>query len=353
MEERTVRNEDVNVFFSMPPWRIRGELWSPEAQARAGELGFNVRLNTHKPPMSEADWAEAFEGVEAMITCWGTPCLDEKVLARNSTLRIVGHAAGSVATIVSPELYRRGVRVVTANEIMARTVAEWCLMVTLMGWTRILDYLGRPDLRHMAWDDRLRARGIQNATVAIWGYGDISRRLVTLLHDVGPKEILVNSNHLTAAEAAEAGVTLVGFDEMFERGDIIHLLGGMTERNRGKVGPAQLAAIKDEALLINAGRANLVQEEALLAELRKGRFTAVLDVHYREPLPDDSPFRALPNVVLTPHLGARGRDGLYVGHVLEEFDRFFRGEPLTSEVTPERADTMSGGSGWGKQTPTG
>ena len=346
-----MRNEDVNVLFSMRPWKIRRELWSPEAQATARRLGFNVRLNTREGPPTPADWADMFEGVEAMITCWGTPRLDHNVLARNNTLRIVGHAAGSVAEIVSPELYARGVRVVTANTVMAQTVAEWCLMVTLVGWTRFLDYFGRPGVRYMTWDDRWQARGIQNATVAIWGYGDISRRLVQLLHEMGPKEILVSSNHLTPDEAAAAGVTLVAFDELFARGDIIHLLGGMTDRNRGRVGATHLAAIRNDALLINAGRANLVQEDALLAELRKGRFMAVLDVHYREPLPDDSPFRDLPNVVLTPHLGARGRDGLYVGHVLEEFDRFFRGEPLTSEVSLDRADTMSGGSGWGKDKP--
>lgn len=345
----TVSNQDVNVFFTMSPWPVRAEIWSPAAQRRAAELGFRVRLNDRPGPMTADEWSRAIEGVEALITGWGVPRLDEAVLARNTGLKIVGHAAGAVAGIVSPALYQRGVRVVTSNAIMAQAVAEWCLMVTQIGWQRFADYAGLGAAVDMVWENRLLLRGMHEATLAIWGYGDISRRLIALLRPFGPKEILVHSRHLSAAEASEAGVTLVEFDELFERGDIIHLLGAMTERNTGQVGPKQLARIKDHAVLINAGRARLVQEEPLLAELRKGRFQAILDVHYKEPLPADSPFRGLPGVILAPHLAGRGKEGLYIPHVLEEFDRFFRGAPLESEITPERAATMSDESARGKR----
>ena len=335
-------NKDVNVFFTMGPSQPRTEIWGPAARDLAEELGFNVRMNDHQGPMPIEKWAEALEGVEALITCWGAPRLDEKALARNDTLKIVGHAAGSVSGIVSEELYRRGILVLTANEIMAGAVAQWCLMTTLLGWHRFTDYAGIGKHRDMKWQDRLLTRGLQDAVISVWGYGDISSRLIRFLQPFGPKEILVCSGHLTPEQAAEAGVTLVSFDEMFERGDIIHTLGALTERNKGRVGAEQLAKIKDNALLINAGRAHLIQEEPFLAELRKGRFQAILDVHYAEPLPDDSPLRGLPNVTVTPHCAGRGRDGLYAVHVLKEFDRFFRGEPLTSQVPLERARMMTG-----------
>jgi len=339
-----VPNKDVNVFFTMGPSWVRDEFWGQPAQQRAAELGFNIRLNSHKGPMAVEQWAEAFEGVEALITAWGAPLLDEATLARNNTLKIVGHAAGAVAGLVSPALYERGVRVVTANAIMAQTVAQWCLMTTLVGRLRFVDYTGIGTIRDMRWDDRLLTRSMDDATIAVWGYGDISRRLIELLRPLEPREILVYSGHLQPEEAAEAGVTLVGFDELFERGDVIHLLGALTKRNAGKVGPTQLAKIRDGAVLVNAGRAHLVQENALLAELRKGRFQAILDVHHKEPLPDDSPLRDLPNVMVTPHVAGRGSEGLYVPHVLDEFDRFFKGKPLTSEVSAERAAMMTDGS---------
>lgn len=334
-------NKDVNVFFTLGTGSLREEFWGDVAQRRADELGFTVRLNPKHGPQPPDYWAEAFEGVEALITTWGAPKLDETVLARNTTLKIVGHAAGAVAGLVSPALYERGVRVVTANAIMAQTVAEWCLMTTQIGSNRFLEYAGIGSIRPMRWEDRQMATSMHNTTVAIWGYGQISSRLIRLLQPLAPKEILVYSGHLQPHEAEEIGVTLVDFDALFERGDIIHLLGALTERNVGKVEASQLAKIKDDSLLINAGRAMLVDEAALLAELRKNRFRAFFDVYYKEPLPEDSPLRGLPNVVLTPHLAGRGTEGLYVPHALEEFDRFFRGEPLTSEVSPERAAMMT------------
>ena len=258
-----MRNEDANIFFTLGPGPLVKEFWGEGPQRRAKELGFTVRLNPREGPQPPEYWAEAFEGLDALITTWGAPKLDEKVLARNDTLKIVGHAAGSVAGIVSPVLYERGVPVVNANAIMARTVAEWCLMTTLVGWSRFLDYTGLGDLSAMQWSDRGLVRGMQNATIAIWGYGQISSRLIELLKPYGPKEILVYSGHLKPEEAEEIGITLVEFDELFSRGDVIHLLGALTEKNVGKVGASQLAAIREGSVLVNAGRAALVQEDAL------------------------------------------------------------------------------------------
>ena len=99
---------------------------------------------------------------------------------------------------------------------------------------------------------------------------------------------------------------------------------------RGRIGAAQLARMKPDAILVNTSRGPLVDEAALIAALRAGRLTAALDVYDREPLPPDHPFRGLPNTVLTPHLG-------YVtATTMREFHRqgienvlaFLRGAPL-------------------------
>lgn len=330
----------MNTLFTLGPSPLCDQFWGERAQRRAAELGFDVRLNT-AGPQSVEDWSAVLEGVEALITTWGAPKLTAEILAHNTTLKIVGHAAGSVAGIVSPALFERGIPVVTANDIMAKTVAEWCLMMTQLAWGRFHEYAGLGTARDMPWESRERVRGMHSATIAVWGYGAISSRLIELLKPLGPREILVHSNHLTPEQAKAIGVTLVTFDDLFARGDVIHLLGALTERNAGMVGTDQLAMIKDDAVLINAGRARLVEEEALLAELRKNRFTGIFDVHYKEPLPADSPFRGMPNVILTPHCAGHGQEGLYMPHVLEEFDRFRRGEPLVSEVSPVRAAMMT------------
>ena len=87
-----------------------------------------------------------------------------------------------------------------------------------------------------------------------------------------------------------------------------------------------------------------MQEEDLIAELAKNRFTAIMDVFETEPLADDHPYRSMPNVILTPHNAGYGRDAHYLGAMLEEFDRFFRGEPLLMEVELDRALGMTDSS---------
>lgn len=329
-----------DIVFAAPPGAIRDKLWSEQARQTAERLGLVVRLNPHAGPMGPADWAALFSEADAIITTWGSPRLNGAVLGQNRRLRIVGHAAGSVAGVVSAELFSRGVRVVTANRVMARAVAEWSLMMTLVGRRQLTEYAQLPGST-LRWERRELAGGLHDATIAIWGFGDVARQFVGMLAPLRPGRIIVHSEYLSAAEAESLGVEKVGFDELFVRGDVIHLLEGLTPQTAGRVGPAQLAAIRDGAVLINAGRANLVQAEALLAEAGKGRFLTILDVHYTEPPPEDDPFRRLPNVILTPHCAGGPGAELYVGTVLEEFGRFFRGEPLQFEITAERAATMT------------
>jgi len=131
-------NKDVNVFFNMPPWPVREQFLSPESRTSAERLGFKVRVLEPAGPQGP----EQLEGVEALITAWGSPKLTAEMLAKADKLKIVGHAAGAVAGIVSPEMYERGIRIVCANELMGAQVAEWSLWVTMMGWNRFTDYAG-------------------------------------------------------------------------------------------------------------------------------------------------------------------------------------------------------------------
>jgi phosphoglycerate dehydrogenase-like enzyme len=329
------------LFFTASPGDMRNGLWTEEAIQLANALGYDVTSNPHTHRPDEAGWAEMLRGVEALITTWGAPRLTAAVLAHADSLRIVGHAAGSVGPIVSPDLYARGIRITSANPVMAHGVAEWSLMMTLVGWRRLPEYARLAAGNAMAWGKRECVRGLRNATIAIWGYGDIARRLVRMLRPLATARILVHDDYLTDAMAEADGVQKVAFDDLFREGDVIHLLAALTEKSIDRVGAAQLAAIKDNAVLINTGRADLVQEVPLLEELRKNRFTAIFDVHYHEPLPPDDPFCVLPNVVLTPHCAGGGQTGFYVPFVLREFERFFAGQPLEGEVTAARAANMT------------
>lgn len=310
------------------------------ASERARQYGFEIAapiLNNE----NRTAWTEMLAEYDAAITCWGSPLVDGDLLQRAGNLKIIGHAAGSVCSAISEEVYGRGVKVTTANPVMAETVAEWSLLATLLAarnFSAYAQWFGSAPLR---WEERDSFQDLRSMTVGIWGFGDISCHLLRMLAPLRPGRILVHSRHTPDAVLAGYGAVAASLEEVFASSDVIHLLAGLTPENLERIGRNELRAIKDGATLINAGRARLIEPKALLEELQKKRFKAMLDVFYQEPLPHDSPFRKLDNVILTPHnAGYPGRER-YVPFLLDEIHRCFRGEPLLSEISPERYRTMT------------
>ncbi|MGC9317380.1 MAG: hydroxyacid dehydrogenase [Armatimonadota bacterium] len=318
-------------------WFFRG----PSA-ARARELGWDIWINDRGEAIEPAEWAEIIADAQALLTTWGSPKLDAELLARNEALQIVGHVGGSVAPYVSEEVFERGVRVCTANPLMARTVAEHCIMLMLMGLRRAHDHIKlgtRCETMNHYKDWRVRVP--QECTIGIWGFGDIASWVLELLRPFEPREVLVVSGHLGGDDAAEKGMRKVQFEDLFREADVIFTLAGMTVENTGRVGAEQLRAMKNGSIIINVGRAPLIQPEPLLAELQTGRIMGIFDVYEREPLPDEHPFNDLPNVILSPHYAGTGRDARYMEAMLDEIDRFFRGEKLQYEIRRSRARQMT------------
>ncbi len=100
--------------------------------------------------------------------------------------------------------------------------------------------------------------------------------------------------------------------------------------------------MKDEALIVNTGRGTLIEEEALIKELSKGRFFAFLDVTDPEPPALDSPLRSLDNVVITPHIAGCIENCNQMGELaVEELRRYFAGEPAVYQITPEMFERIS------------
>jgi phosphoglycerate dehydrogenase-like enzyme len=105
---------------------------------------------------------------------------------------------------------------------------------------------------------------------------------------------------------------------------------------------AGLALLRDDALIINTARGNLIDEAALIEALSRGRFFAFLDVTDPEPPALDSPLRRLENVVVVPHLAGCIEDCTHLGDLaVEELRRFFAGEPPLYQILPEMLTRVS------------
>jgi len=117
-------------------------------------------------------------------------------------------------------------------------------------------------------------------------------------------KVIAWSRNLTKDKASEHGVTLATKEELFRASDIVSVHVGLSDGSRGLVGRSELGLMKPSALLVNTSRGPIVTESALIEALRDKRIGgAAVDVFDREPLPAEHPFRSLPNILATPHIG--------------------------------------------------
>ncbi len=149
---------------------------------------------------------------------------------------------------------------------------------------------------------------IAGRTLGILGLGKIGRRMAQFGQVFGMKTIAWSAN-LTAESAAEVGVERVEREDLFRRADVLTIHLKLGDRTRGLVGVHELGLMKPDSYVVNTSRGPIVDEAALIAALRDGLIAgAALDVFDTEPLPPDHPYRTLPNVLATPHIGYVSRN---------------------------------------------
>jgi phosphoglycerate dehydrogenase-like enzyme len=277
--------------------------------------------------------AAALARTEVLVTGWGCPRLDAAVLDAAPRLRTVLHAAGSVKGFTTPELWRRGVTVSSAADANAVPVAEYTLAMILLAGKDLFAFRDRfRSRRAFPYGEIVPGIGNYGRRVGIIGASRVGRRLIGLLR---PYDLRVSLADPYADETA--GIPVLPLDDLLRGSDIVTVHAPETPETRHLLGRRELALMPDGAVLINTARGSLLDHDALIAELRTGRLSAVLDVTDPEPLPADSPLFDLPNAFITPHLaGSQGNEVARLGRtVAQEARRLATGAPLHHEVDPE------------------
>ena len=171
--------------------------------------------------------------------------------------------------------------------------------------------------------------GLAGKTMGIIGLGRLGGYMATYCKALR-MNVVAWSQNLTAERCAEMGVTLVSKDELIGKSDAISVHLVLSPRSRGLIGAADIARMKQGAILINTSRGPIIDEAAMLAAAKAGKIVPALDVYDREPLPAGHPLRALPNAVLMPHMGYGVKetwDGFYP-QMIENALGFMEGKPV-------------------------
>lgn len=184
-------------------------------------------------------------------------------------------------------------------------------------------------LRQGGWQVGLGG-DLHGKTLGILGLGSIGQKVAGFAKAFGMR-VIAWSENLTEARATEAGVTYVSKQALFEQADILTVHLVLSARSTGLVDAQSLGWMKPGALLVNTSRGPIVDEQALLDALREGRLGgAALDVFDQEPLPANHPWRQLPNVLATPHIGYVTQNNYrqFFEHMIEDVLAWHAGAPI-------------------------
>lgn len=232
--------------------------------------------------------------------------VDRSLLESAPALRAVGRAGVGVDNIDVEEATRRGVAVFNAPRGNTRAAAELTLALVLA----LLRDLAGADraVRDGGWDDfrSVPGRELHGRTVGIVGLGRIGSAVARRAAAFGA-ELAASDPYLDVDgrwRAAELGVELVSLEELLNRSHVVTVHTPLNEETRGMIGGRELDRMREDAVLVNAARGGIVDEEALARALEEEVIAgAGLDVLTEEPPADDHPLLRVPNVILTPHVG--------------------------------------------------
>jgi D-3-phosphoglycerate dehydrogenase / 2-oxoglutarate reductase len=257
-----------------------------------------------------ADLPSAVRDAEVVVLRSG-PMLSADVLAEASRLRLVVRAGSGLDNIDVDAARARGVTVARIAGMSAAPVAEltFALLLALARKVTIADRL----IREGRWPKpQLSGPLLRGKTLGVVGAGNIGG-LVGQMGDAWGMHVLgcvARPNTTLGEQLAQRGITMTGFTEVVERADFVTLHVPLCHTTRHLVDAEVLDRMQPGSLLVNMARGGIVDEKALHEALVRGETVAgaALDVHETEGEGTISPLAALPNVVLTPHIGAMAVD---------------------------------------------
>lgn len=218
----------------------------------------------------------------------------------------------------------------SAKGAYAAPVAEHALALTLA----LLRHL-QTRARATSWGGQL-GKSLSGRHVAIVGAGGIAQEFMRLTAPFDVRTTLVRRSPEPVA-GADRTVGLDALMDVLPDVDVLLLASPLTEETRGMIGAAQLAALPEDAVLVNVGRGRLVRTDELVEALKNGAIAgAAMDVTDPEPLPDGHALWSEPRALITPHSADTPEMilPLLAQRISENVRRFAAGEPLLGVVEP-------------------
>jgi glyoxylate reductase len=267
------------------------------------------------------------DDVEVLIVAGDA--VDDTVLDRLPSLRLVASYGVGYDNVDVEACRARGVPVTNTPGVLDAATADLTIALLLAVRRRVVegDAIVRADRWGTSWSDTaFLGRDLSGATLGIVGLGRIGAAVAKRALAFDMRVIFNRRSHTDDAGYRE-------LDDLLREADVVSVHTPLTAETRGLMSRERIALLRDGATLVNTARGAIIDEDALVAELVSGRISAGLDVFVHEP---DVPvaLRALPNVVLTPHVGSATVEtrAAMTRIVVDNVFALASGEPLLTPV---------------------
>jgi len=260
------------------------------------------KVTVLKQRLPEAELLPLIAEVEAMVVRSETK-ITRKVIEAAPKLRVVGRAGVGVDNVDVEAATQRGIVVMNTPSGNTISTAELTFSM-LMALARKIPQ-AHASMKAGEWN-RKSFSGVElyNKTLGILGMGRIGTEVARRAIVFGMR-VLAYDPYLTPSRANALQVELVELDEIFARCDFITVHMPMSDETKGMINAAAFAKMKQGVRVLNCARGGIINEKDLYDAVKSGKVAgAALDVYETEPLPKDFPLRELPQVIMTPHLGA-------------------------------------------------
>ena len=316
--------------------------FDPEAIPALQALGYGVEFagwgQTHHA-LAEDELVALVPGVALLVV--EVEQITEKVIAAGRRLEIIAACRSLPVNVDVAAATARGIALLCTPARNADSVAEFTLGLFLALGRSI--WRADKHLREHGWyvgDEipyfHFRGPELAGKTLGLVGCGNIGRRLAWRARRLGMK--VLGYDPYLCQDDLDGMARLTTLDDVLAQADFLSLHVPASGETQGMIGAAELSRMKRTAYLINTAHAAAVDETALYKTLRKRQIAgAALDVFWQEPLPVDSPWLELDNVLLTPHL-AGAADEVKVHHsamVIEDVRTLLKGGYPARLVNPE------------------
>ncbi len=330
----------MKILISCPQGKIFDMFFDDENIEIAEQLG-QVIWNMSDENMTEADVKRAIKNCDVYVTYWGSPRVDAKLLREADNLKAVIHLGGTLAEIVSEEVFERGICVLCAEELYTASAAEGILTYMLSAMRRIPEYSVRvkckKDFIH-SWDTH---SGIVGKTVGIVNYGKVSERLTELLAPFDVEILVYDKMGITPSRLREGRVETASLDELCKRSNIVVVNTASYPDSYNMLNADSMQYMKKGALLVDTSIGGVVNKNDLLTLLLNGRISAVLDMCEQDMDREGRLLMLLNNLTLMPRIAGPATDIYRIAakQLLRECADFInRGKVPRHSVSPSRRE---------------